>query len=164
MAGIGNGINTTVVPVWQAEACRPSHRGRMMVLQLVLNQLGNVTAQSLNFGLGFIDDRSISWQFPIAFQIYYALTTISLVPWLPDSPRWLIQKDRSSEARGVIARIHSKQSDDPDIVTLYEAVVQSVHDEMEVSRSKWSTLLRSNRLQTTRRVLLGAASQLMQQW
>ena len=164
IAGVGNGANTTAVPVWQAEVFPPEHRGRMMVLQLVLNQLGNVTTQWLNFGLGYIGHKNVSWQFPIAFQIFYALATLSTMPWCPDSPRWLIQRGRTTEARTVLARLRAKDPDDPEIVTLHETAVRSVNHEMEVSRPKWSALLRNDDLQTARRVVLGAGSQLMQQW
>lgn len=164
VAGLGNGANTTAVPVWQAEVFPPELRGRMMVLQLVLNQLGNVTAQWLNFGLGYIGNKDVSWRFPLAFQIFYALATVSLMPWCPDSPRWLIQRGRTTEARAVLARLRDKDQDDPEIVTLHESAVHSVDHEMEVSRPKWSALLRNDDLQTARRVFLGAGTQFMQQW
>ncbi|KAL2832606.1 hypothetical protein BDW59DRAFT_169427 [Aspergillus cavernicola] len=133
VAGVGKGINTTAIPVWQSEMSKPNHRGRLIVLQLALNQLGNVTAQWLNFGLGFIDHSSVSWRFPLAFHIFYALLAASATPWLPDSPRWLIQRNREPEARVILARIYNKTStpDDPEIKALHQASVQSVHHELD---------------------------------
>ncbi|CEL11507.1 Putative Hexose carrier protein [Aspergillus calidoustus] len=167
IAGLGNGINTTAIPVWQSEMSKPSHRGRLIVLQLALNQVGNVTAQWLNFGLGFIDHHSVSWRFPLAFQIFYAVLAASALPWLPDSPRWLIQRNRDAEARIVLARLHNKGStpDDPEITALHHATVQAVHHELELSTTlTWRALLTKDRLHTSRRVFLGAGTQFMQQW
>ncbi|KAF5857216.1 hypothetical protein ETB97_006058 [Aspergillus alliaceus] len=167
VAGVGNGINTTSIPVWQSEMSKPRHRGRLIVLQLALNQLGNVTAQWLNFGLGFIDYSSVSWRFPLAFQIFYALLAASATPWLPDSPRWLIQRNREPEARVVLARLYNKAStpDDPEITALHEASVRSVQHELELTAAiNWCVLFRKDRLHTTRRILLGAGTQFMQQW
>ncbi|KAB8239023.1 sugar porter family MFS transporter [Aspergillus alliaceus] len=167
VAGVGNGINTTSIPVWQSEMSKPRHRGRLIVLQLALNQLGNVTAQWLNFGLGFIDHSSVSLRFPLAFQIFYALLAASATPWLPDSPRWLIQRNREPEARVVLARLYNKAStpDDPEITALHEASVRSVQHELELTAAiNWRVLFRKDRLHTTRRILLGAGTQFMQQW
>ncbi|GIC94512.1 MFS transporter/fungal specific transcription factor domain-containing protein [Aspergillus udagawae] len=90
--GLGNSVNTTAPPVWQSEMLKSSRRGCLIVLQLALNQLGNVTAQWLNFGLNYIDHLGVSWRHSIAFQIFDAAATVSIIPSLPDSPRWLIQK------------------------------------------------------------------------
>ncbi|CAP91268.1 hypothetical protein E8E15_002337 [Penicillium rubens] len=164
IAGLGNGLNTTAIPVWQSEMSKPQHRGRLAVFHLVLNQLGNVTAQWLNFGLGYIGHQQVSWRFPIAFQIFYALVTLVLLPWLPDSSRWLIQKGRLEQAKAVTARLHAKGIHDPDLLALHEASVQSVQHELEVSKVSWRTLLQRDSLQTRRRVLLGMGTQFMQQW
>ncbi|KAJ6169815.1 hypothetical protein N7485_007161 [Penicillium canescens] len=164
IAGLGNGLNTTTIPVWHSEMSKPQHRGYLAVLQLALNQLGNVTAQWLNFGLGFIGHRAVSWRFPIAFQIFYALVTMIMLPWLPDSPRWLIQKGRLEQARAVTARLHARSINDPETEILHETSVRNVLHELEVSKVSWRALWHSDRLQTRRRVLLGIGAQLMQQW
>jgi sugar porter (SP) family MFS transporter len=164
VAGLGNGINTTAIPVWQSEMSKPRHRGPLAVLHLALNQLGNVTAQWLNFGLGYIGHQSVSWRFPIAFQIFYAVVTIVLLPWLPDSPRWLIQKGRFEEAKAVAARLHDKDINDPELVALHEASIQHIQHEVEVSKVSWRSLSQSDSLRTRRRVILGMGAQFMQQW
>ncbi|KAI9932589.1 hypothetical protein MW887_008834 [Aspergillus wentii] len=143
---------------------KPRHRGPLAVLHLALNQLGNVTAQWLNFGLGYIGQKPVSWRFPIAFQIFYALATIVMLPWLPDSPRWLIQKGRFEQAKAVTAQLHAKDISDPELVALHEESIQYIQHEVEVSKVSWSSLLRSDALKTRRRVILGMGTQFMQQW
>lgn len=164
VAGLGNGINTTTIPVWQSETSQPKHRGLLVVLQLALNQLGNVTAQWLNFGMGYIPWQAVSWRFPIGFQMFYALATIIMIPWLPDSPRWLIQKGRYEESRAIVARLLAKPTDDREAKELYDTIVRNTKHELEVSRVSWRSLLANDRLQTTRRIILGAGTQFMQQW
>lgn len=164
VAGLGNGINTTTIPVWQSETSQPKHRGLLVVLQLALNQLGNVSAQWLNFGMGYISWQPVSWRFPVAFQIFYALATIIILPCLPDSPRWLIQKGRYEEAKIVVARLLAKPAEDPEVKKLHEDIVRNTEHELHVSKVSWRALLGNDQLQTTRRVILGAGTQLMQQW
>lgn len=42
VAGIGNGMNTIAIPIWQAETARPQDRGKLIVAQLVTNIFGIV--------------------------------------------------------------------------------------------------------------------------
>jgi hypothetical protein len=39
-----------------------------------------------------MDHLGVFWRLSIAFQIFDAAATVSIIPSLPDSPRWLIQK------------------------------------------------------------------------
>lgn len=42
VAGVGNGMNTIAIPIWQSETAKPSQRGKLIVLQLVTNIFGIV--------------------------------------------------------------------------------------------------------------------------
>jgi MFS family permease len=42
VAGIGNGMNTIAIPIWQAETAQPKDRGKLIVFQLVTNIFGIV--------------------------------------------------------------------------------------------------------------------------
>ncbi|KEF59189.1 uncharacterized protein A1O9_04033 [Exophiala aquamarina CBS 119918] len=47
-----------------------------------------------DYGMSFVSSEA-QFQFPIALQILFALVTIALIVFLPESPRWLIAKARS---------------------------------------------------------------------
>lgn len=55
----------------------------------------------------------MSWRFPIALQILFALVLIGGVMVLPESPRWLIAHGYDHEGLRVIAALDSKAEDDP---------------------------------------------------
>lgn len=40
VAGIGNGINTSTAPPWQAETSKAAWRGKLIVIELILNIAG----------------------------------------------------------------------------------------------------------------------------
>lgn len=50
------------------------------------------------FGLYFAKTSSINWRLPIAFQAIFAFTVLTGIQFLPESPRWLLLKDRIPEA------------------------------------------------------------------
>lgn len=85
VAGVGNGLNTCIVPVWLSETSKPTIRGRLLVLALVLNQVGNLQAAWINFGMGYIPTLGVSWRFPLAYQILFAIVTAAMLPWLVES-------------------------------------------------------------------------------
>ncbi|CAG9990378.1 unnamed protein product [Clonostachys byssicola] len=164
VAGVGNGMNTTSIPVWQSETAPAKWRGRVMVLQLALNQFGNVSSQWINYGMTFISSNSVSWRFPLAFQCFWAILAMAFVPFLPDSPRWLIMKERNEEALEVIQRLGGNSQTEDENRAVHEEIRASVQHEMSMGKINIRSLLKSDSLQTTRRIILGAGTQLMQQW
>ena len=47
------------------------------------------------------------WRFPISVQILFALVSIVLVAFLPESPRWLLYHDQRDEAENILLRLHA---------------------------------------------------------
>ncbi|KAJ4136571.1 hypothetical protein NW768_004188 [Fusarium equiseti] len=164
VAGIGNGMNTTAIPVWQSETADPRHRGRFMVLQLGLNQVGNVMAQWLNYDMSHIASKPVSWRFPLAFQCFFAILTVMFLPWLPDSPRWLAMRGRNEEAYTILKRLGGSKRPEEETKRLYDLMLNNLRHEAEMSKFEFKSLFMNDRLQTTRRMLLGAGTQFMQQF
>lgn len=63
----------------------------------------------LEFGLSFVGDGNtqVRWRFPIAFQIIPLLAFVCCLPWMPESPRWLVKVGRDAEARAILGRLRS---------------------------------------------------------
>lgn len=59
----------------------------------------------IDLGFSFLEPSTISWRFPIAFQIIMALSILIFIPGLPESPRWLILKGREDEALDVLCAL-----------------------------------------------------------
>ena len=111
--GIGTGHLNAIVPVWSAEVATHTSRGAFIASEFTLNIFGVVVAYWLEFGLSFIGDGNtqIRWRFPIAFQIIPLLTFVCCLPWMPESPRWLVKVGRDSEARAILGRLRSDDGD-----------------------------------------------------
>ena len=162
--GIGTGILTTSIPMWQVETASAKHRGAAIVFQLVSVIFGVALTSWMNYGFTFLPGREVSWRFPIAFQIFFAMITMLLVIMLPESPRWLIQKDRTEEASHIISRLRAKPQHDP--VVLAEVAMLSEAIQAERAQQSGVTLreiFQGGKKQTLRRILLGMGTQFMQQ-
>ena len=56
-------------------------------------------------------------RFPLAFQFFFIFILYGTVPWLPESPRWLIAHGGIDEAEQIIADLEGTTVDDPWVVT-----------------------------------------------
>ncbi|KAL7660585.1 hypothetical protein ACMYSQ_000039 [Aspergillus niger] len=163
--GIGNGINTATAPIWQTETAQVSWRGRLVILEMALNVGGFMLVNWINYGLSF-HGGALAWRLPIALQFVFIVVLAVTVPWLPESPRWLLCHGRTDEALQVISSIEAKPKDDPYVATQHREIVYSIQYERE-NAVPWRDLLTgrsANDTKTLRRLLLGAGSQALQQF
>lgn len=86
IAGIGNGINTATAPVWQTETSQIKWRGKLVVIEMILNIAGFSLSNWITYGFSYLDGP-VGWRFPLAFQLVFIAILYATVPWLPESPR-----------------------------------------------------------------------------
>lgn len=87
VSGIGNGINSSTVPVWQTETAPARLKGKLVILQNALLLVGFSISNWINYGLAFVDGP-VAWRFPLAFQLVFIIMIFLIIPWLPESPRY----------------------------------------------------------------------------
>lgn len=95
VTGFGNGLNTSTGPTWQSECSKSHRRGQLVMIEGALITGGICISYWLDLAFSFLEPSTISWRFPIAFQIVFALIILALIMELPESPRWLILKGNS---------------------------------------------------------------------
>ncbi|KAF3761833.1 general substrate transporter [Cryphonectria parasitica EP155] len=142
VAGLGNGLNTATAPVWQSETTKPSWRGKLVVLGLVVNVVGFSLANWVTFGFSYLKG-SIAWRFPLALQLLFGIVILSTSPWLPESPRWLISRDRVGEANTVLADLQGEGATEftPVVVAERNEILRAYRAEKE-NGITWGKLLR----------------------
>ncbi|KAJ9306825.1 hypothetical protein DTO217A2_3606 [Paecilomyces variotii] len=164
--GIGNGINTTCAPIWQTETSPPRWRGKLVMLEMVMNIAGFSIVNWINYGLSFAGG-AVAWRLPIALQFIFIIVLFATVPWLPESPRWLMSHGHEVEAIEVLASLEDKSVNDPYISTQRNEIIYSIQYEKENAISWTQLLFKANKddsTKTLRRLLLGAGTQFIQQF
>ncbi|KAL9127829.1 MAG: hypothetical protein Q9217_003369 [Psora testacea] len=164
VAGLGNGMNTATAPVWQAETSSAAWRGKLIVVELILNIAGFSLSNWVTYGFSFIPGP-VAWRFPLAFQFIFIFILFATVPWLPESPRWLISHGHIDEADQIIADLEAKEIDDSYVITESKEIQWAADYEREHGVSWWN-LLRGKSAGgtcTIRRLILGGGAQAMQQ-
>lgn len=163
VAGYGCGFITVAIPVWISETTPASRRGEITGLVIAFNMFGAVIVTLVNYGMRYIKSH-FSWRFPLALQVVFPIFCIVLTPLFPESPRWLISKDRNDEAKTSICRLLEVPLDSEEVQNMYSEVVVHVDEERAIaSERSVKDLFGRDKLHNLRRIILGALSQLMQQ-
>lgn len=112
----------------------------------------------MTYGFSFLNG-SITWRFPIAFQLVFSFILLSTAPWLPESPRWLLAHGHHEEGLQVLAALEGNGTTARDdvIVDQAEEILAAVRAEKDAAPS-WSNILRGKARNNgmIQRLVLGA--------
>ena len=78
LTGIGTGIETSTVPMYQSELCEANKRGRLVSSEPLFVGVGIVIAYWFDYGMSFTSG-SIAWRLPIACQILFAIVSVRIL-------------------------------------------------------------------------------------
>ncbi|KAI0816567.1 general substrate transporter [Xylaria sp. FL0064] len=164
ITGVGNGINTSTIPTYQAECSKTTNRGLLICIQGGTIAFGTLIAYWLDYGSSF-GPADLVWRFPIAFQIIFGIIVSTAMIWLPESPRWLLTHERYEEANNVIAAIRGYEVDSQETSVERGIILDSIRASgvFGGKSTPFKALFTNGKTQHFRRMLLGASSQFMQQ-
>ncbi|KAF9893097.1 hypothetical protein FE257_012508 [Aspergillus nanangensis] len=162
VTGIGTGVMSTAVPVYQSELCDARKRGMYVCSQPLAVGVGIVLAYWFDYGMSFVDGP-VNWRLPIACQLIFALVVILMVFGLPENPRWLFRRGRNEEGLRVLCDVYDRTIDDPKIVQDSQEIFKAIEMDNLRGEYRWSQLFKKDELHTGRRVLLAYGLQFMNQ-
>lgn len=163
ITGVGNGINTSTIPTYQAECAKSKNRGLLICIEGSVIAIGTLIAYWVDFGCSYGPD-DLTWRFPTAFQVVFGIIVLIGPYWLPESPRWLLTKDRTDEAVKVIAALRGLAIDDEQTKLETKIIVDSIRASgHKGGNTPYSALFTGGKTQHFRRMMLGASSQFFQQ-
>ncbi|KAK4106417.1 hexose carrier protein [Parathielavia hyrcaniae] len=168
VAGVGNGLNTSTIPVWHSELMQADVRGKGLSIELAINIFGVMTAYWVDYGMSFVDDSSVQFRFPLALQCLFAIVTFIGILLLPESPRWLLAHDDLDQARHVLWALlpNAKQTDTNNEVVKEEIadIQHAIEEERAAAQGgSFKALLKNGPQKFFYRTMLGVGGQFMQQ-
>jgi sugar porter (SP) family MFS transporter len=106
LMGFGNSLAQLSSPLLLAEVCHPQHRARVTGIYNCLWNLGAIVNTWLTFGTKRINN-DWCWRIPTLGQALPSVIQLSFLWFIPESPRWLISKERNEEALQMLAKYHA---------------------------------------------------------
>lgn len=103
LGGLGVGASTIAAPAYVSEIAPANKRGRLVALYQFNIVLGILTAFVSNYFLKDIGENS--WRWMLGVQVVPSLIYILFVLGIPESPRWLLSKNRIEEAKNILLKI-----------------------------------------------------------
>lgn len=119
------------------EIAHPAHRATATALFNTTYSLGAIVAAWSTFGT-FRIDGSASWRIPSALQGLPSLLQLLGLYLVPESPRWLISKDRSNEALAILAKYHAEGNEADALVQFeFNDIQEALQYERDNSKATW---------------------------
>jgi len=104
LGGLGVGASTIAAPAYVSEIAPAKDRGRLVGLYQFNIVLGILIAFLSNYLLRNVGENA--WRWMMGVEAFPALIYTIFVLAVPESPRWLISKSRTEEAKKVMAIIN----------------------------------------------------------
>jgi len=113
LTGFGVGGIAAVAPIYVSEMAPPAIRGRLTGFFESFYQVGAVIGFWINYGVTHnlnVNSR-MAWRIPFGVQLIPAGLLTIFIPFLKESPVWLLKKDRSEDAIKVYSYVRNLPAD-----------------------------------------------------
>jgi len=138
VGGIGVGIASMVVPMYIAEIAPPKRRGALVGNYQLAIVIGIVVVYFVNYFIALQGDAhwnlNIGWRWMFGSEIIPSILFLVFIFLIPESPRWLFQKGKSSKAISVLEKLNSPE----EALQVQTEIQNSLHQE---DKNQWKNLV-----------------------
>lgn len=165
ISGIGIGIASNISPMYLSEVSPPAVRGKYVAIYQLAIVLGILSAQIVNWQIAepvvpgedilHSWNGQLGWRWMFWAPAFPAILYLVLAFVIPESPRWLISKEKYQKATDIFSRIAGKET----AVMLVSEVRNAAQE--TVNKVKLSQLFKGKSFKI---VVIGIVIAILQQW
>ncbi|KAJ5817391.1 Major facilitator superfamily domain general substrate transporter [Penicillium robsamsonii] len=111
LCGLSWGVFATVGPAYASEVCPTVLRGYLTIYVNLCWAIGQLIASGVLYGLVGRTDQW-GYRIPFALQWIWPVPLIAIAFFAPESPWWLVRKDRLDDAKRSIRRLGGSKTED----------------------------------------------------
>ncbi|KAF2995439.1 Plasma membrane low glucose sensor [Neopestalotiopsis sp. 37M] len=158
-AGLGVGLLSAIVPLYQSETAPKWIRGAIVGAYQLAITIGLLLAAIVDYATKDRNDTG-SYRIPVAVQFAWAIILIVGMLLLPETPRYLIKKGDYDRAARSLSRLRRLPHDSPAIAGELNEIKANHDFEMSVGKSSYLDCFKGPML---KRQLTGCGIQALQQ-
>eukprot|EP01059_Diplonema_ambulator_P031977 TRINITY_DN6057_c0_g3_i3.p1 TRINITY_DN6057_c0_g3~~TRINITY_DN6057_c0_g3_i3.p1 ORF type:complete len:500 (+),score=198.48 TRINITY_DN6057_c0_g3_i3:47-1501(+) len=156
LVGVAVGFAATTVPMYIAEIAPSDSRGKLITVNNVSIVGGQVLASLVACFIGGCKYHD-GWRYMLAAGAIPGIILFVGFLFLPESPRWLVSKDKMEEARECLLKVRPAGTDvEPELKELYETVFNNAQEECS-----WTDIFKDRAIRKS--LKLGSFLQVLQQ-
>src|SRR5215831_4806205 len=121
IGGLGIGGSSVLGPMYIAEIAPAKWRGRLVGIFQFNVVFGILLAYFSNYLIGTMGFGDAEWRWKLGVSGLPALLFLALLFGIPESPRWLAKKGRTSEA-GEVLRLIGEEQPDQELKEIVESI------------------------------------------
>ncbi|OCF31430.1 hypothetical protein I316_06832 [Kwoniella heveanensis BCC8398] len=128
IAGVGCGFGTVVGPMYISEIAPAAIRGGLASMFNMNIMTGVCLGYWINYGsiVNIADTNPWQWRVPLIVQMLPGVILFVGLPFVPESPRWYVLKNRVDEATKAYTRITTLPADHPYVQKEIDALLVHV--------------------------------------
>lgn len=161
-AGLGVGLISTLVPMYQSECSPKWIRGGVVSCYQWFITIGLLLASVVANATQNRPNHS-SYRIPIAIQFIWAFVLAGGMLALPESPRWYIKRGRDAEAAKSLGRLVGLGPEDPAVQIELEDIRDNLRQEEEIGEASWLDCFKPGHNKILLRTMTGVWLQAWQQ-
>ncbi|KAJ3500100.1 hypothetical protein NM208_g17223 [Fusarium decemcellulare] len=138
--GFGLSFATTSAPSLVSELSHPKDRVTVTAICNTCWFLGSIAAAWITYGTRRIPS-TWSWRLPSLLQMAPSIIQLSTIWFLPESPRWLMSKDRDDEALVALKRYHGEGNETELVRLEYEEIRAAIDNEKLSGATTWKSMV-----------------------
>ena len=146
---IGVGHLNAGSPLFGVEVASPSKRGALVAIYSLGAACGTLSVSAVCYGSSFIPS-DWDWRTPVLLQIPCAIIYATGLLFFPESPRWLLLKDRREAASRAFGRFYNKDPNSPEIAAQVRDVERYIAMELQMSTTtSWTEMFHRTYIRRT---------------
>ncbi|CAJ0546942.1 Ff.00g015690.m01.CDS01 [Fusarium sp. VM40] len=143
LLGFGDCIVLGSAPLLIAEIAHPQDRAILVTLSGASYHSGAFISSWVTYGTLQIESNW-SWRLPSLLQSICSVIILVALYWMPESPRWLLSKDRHEEAQKVLTHYHAEDDAEDEFVQLeFSEIKAAIALDKQIGQTGWADFLRT---------------------
>ncbi|CEP62331.1 sugar porter family MFS transporter LALA0_S05e03224g [Lachancea lanzarotensis] len=161
ISGLGIGGIAVLSPMLISEVAPKHLRGTLIACFQLMITFGIFLGYCTNYGVKTYSN-SVQWRVPLGLCFAWALFMIGGMSFVPESPRYLVEKSKLEEAKRSIARSNKVSMEDPAVQVELDLILAGVEAERMAGSASWKELF-STKTKVFQRLIMGIMIQSLQQ-